>query len=190
MAESSRLESLDSSTDHRFAPVRYFDANWDLAHLGSFAFKADIGIEVTVVVIFSCHCFTRRFQWDPRPRARIPECEIYRDAREERVLDPVRYELSRTLLPEVIATLPQRHIVVANAGTSNFLTWEVRPPEGGEIVYAVFFEVAKDKRRNRILRIQSAYPMEAGLTARQKRAKRVRLPTLLKAAYEGRIIRA
>lgn len=54
----------------------------------------------------------------------------------------------------------------------------------------MFFDVEKDQRRGQrlILRVQSAYVLDQGLTRRQKDAKKVRLVTLLKAAYAGRTI--
>jgi len=176
---------------HRFPPIRYYDVDWDLTHLDSFAFKVDIGFEATVVVIFSCHCFSHSFRWDTRPRAEIPELEIYKDEKEERVLDPVRYQLSRTLLRKLITELPSRHIVVANVQSRNFLTWEVQRETGRPSIYAVFFDVEKDQQRRQrlILRVQSAYVLDQGLTRRQKEAKKIRLTTLLKAAHEGRTIR-
>jgi hypothetical protein len=193
MAETGRLEALDPPADsrHRFPSIRYYDTNWDLTHLDSFAFKADIGFEATVVVIFSCHCFSHSFRWEARPRIEIPEAEIYKDEKEERVLDPVRYRLSRDVLRELIMGLPGRHIIVANVESRNFLTWEIRTADDKDLVYAVFFDVERDKHRKKrlILRIQSAYRLDNGLTKRQKSTKKVYLNTLLKAAYEGRVIR-
>ncbi|WP_179403958.1 hypothetical protein [Burkholderia guangdongensis] len=192
MAESLKLEVLDPPADsrHRFAPIRYNEDDWDLTHLDSFAFKADIGFEVTVVVIFSCHCFSHSVRWDTRPQSEIPEAEIYRDDREESVLDPLRYHLSKTLLRELVIALPSRHIIVANVKSRNFLTWEMQAKGGKQSIYAVFFDVEKDQRRGQrlILRVQSAYLLDQGLTRRQKDAKKVRLVTLLKAAYAGRTI--
>ncbi len=191
MAERLEVLAPPADSHHRFPAVRYYDAEWDLSHLDSFAFKTNIGFEATVVVIFSCHCFSRSFHWDTRPRADIPDAEIYRNEKEERVLDPLRYALSKNLLRELIVALPSRHIIVANADSRNFMTWEIQAADGVTSVYAVFFDVEKDKHRQRrlMLRVQSAYLLDGGLTKRQQSAKRVRLKTLLKAAYEGRTIR-
>lgn len=192
MADPLILDVLDAPAEarHRFSPVRYLGDEWDLTHLDSFAFKADIGFEVTVVVTFSCHCFSHSFRWDPRPRTEILDVEIYKDDKEERVLDPLRYELSKTLLQQLITGLPSRHIVVADVQSRNFLTWEVLLEGGQKSVYAVFFEVERDRRRGQrlLLRVQSAYVLDQGLTRRQKDAKKVRFITLLKAAYAGRTI--
>ncbi|MDN7468251.1 hypothetical protein QZM43_21190 [Burkholderia orbicola] len=59
-------------------------------------------------------------------------------------------------------------------------------------MYAVFFEVSKDRIRKRrlILRVQSAYMLDGGLNRRQREARKVALRTLLRASLEGRKIRA
>ena len=56
----------------------------------------------------------------------------------------------------------------------------------------MFFSVERDARRKgrMILRVQSAYLLDGGLTKAQKEGRKVRLGTLLKAAYEGRPIRS
>lgn len=171
-----------------FSPVVYEGECWDLSHLTPFTFKAKVPHEVTVVVIFSCHCFTHSFKKDRRAPGDIPKEEIYDDGREERVLSPVRYRLSRELLRSVVLSLDERRITVANDNRCNFVTFEMR---GADYPYGVFFEVEKDqKRRNRLIfRIQSAYPLEEGLPKRQRQARKVNFDVLLRAAYEGRKIR-
>ncbi len=80
-------------TTHRFTNVSYQGVSWDLTHLDSFVFKADMGAdgELTVLVLFSCHCFSHSFHWDPRARSEIPDDEIHDDGKEQRVLNPRRY---------------------------------------------------------------------------------------------------
>ncbi|MGC3962667.1 MAG: hypothetical protein QM803_04890 [Rhodocyclaceae bacterium] len=177
----------------RFVPVTFKGDAWDFSHLKTFAFKVELeGIGVTdVVVLFSCHCFTHSFKWDDRPRAAIPADEIYDDGAEQRVLDPVRYAWSQNLLRTMVHELPQRKIIVANDEQRNFMTWQRQSAAGVEETYAVFFDVEKDKHRGRrlLLRIQSAYVLDNGLSRRQREAKKVGWHTLLKAAHEGRKIK-
>lgn len=181
-------------TGHRFKSIDYHGSVWDLSHLDSFAFKCDLGVScaVTVVVMFSCHCFSRGVARDNRVRAQIPSAEIFDDGREQRVLDPVRYALSRLLLRDVVMTLANRPIVIADERRPNFVTMQETNADGTTSLYAVFFEVEKDRTRRQrlILRIQSAYPLEQELAKRQRQAKRVAFKTLLRATYEGRKIRA
>ena len=87
---------------HRFAGVARCGVPWDLSHLEPFAFRVDpgLGFEVTVVVLFSCHCFTRSLARDGRARSAIPSGELFDNGRETRVLCEERYELSRRHLPD------------------------------------------------------------------------------------------
>jgi hypothetical protein len=182
----------DDLTPVAFLGVAYRGDAWDLSHLDAFAFRVDpdIGVEIDVVVIYSCHCFTRSIKRDGRAAHEIPPEEIFDDGRERRVLDIERYELSRAVLSDLVRRLPAQRIIVANDSQRNFLTWDVIA--GGDVrTYGVFFDVERDKSRKRrlLLRIQSAYVLTDGLTRRQRQAKKVSWKALLKAAYEGRKIR-
>nr|WKF61473.1 hypothetical protein HUO10_006004 [Paraburkholderia busanensis] len=186
------FESSESAA-HRFTPIVYDGSVWDLSHLDSFAFKCDldVGCAVTVLVMFSCHCFSRSIARDGRTRAEIPDAEIYDDGREQRVLDPERYALSRSLLRDLAMTLAERPIIIANERQPNFMTLQKTREDGSTSLYAVFFEVEKDRSRRQrlILRIQSAYLLENELTKRQRQAKKVSFRTLLRAAYVRRAIK-
>lgn len=145
-----------------------------------------------VLVLFSCHCFTRSFKWDGRTRDAISDDEIYDDGRETRVLCADRYRASRELLRGMIVGLATRRIVVADERQPHFVTVEAVATDGMQRVYAVFFEVSKDRIRKRrlILRVQSACMLEGGLNRRQREARKVALRTLLRTSLEGRKIRA
>ena len=167
---------LPEDAKHNFAPVSFKGVTWDLSHLDSFVFRldhADLGLTIDVVVIFSCHCFTHSLPKDPRPRNQIPHDEIYKDEKEERVLDAARYQLSKQLLRTLVTGLPERRIIVANDKRSNFMTWDVHNPEGVKSIYGVFFDTERDKQRKRriLLRIQSAYILDNGLKERQRQQK-------------------
>jgi hypothetical protein len=185
------VELLDPK--HNFLPVSFRGITWDLSHLDSFVFRLDpgVGLKIDVVVIFSCHCFTRSVPKDSLLRSQIPNDEIYSDGKEERVLDTQRYELSKLLLRPLVTGLPERRIIIANHEQGNFMTVHVHDSNGANSIYGVFFDTEKDReRKGRIfLRIQSAYILDNGLTKRQKTAKRVKWLTLLKATYEGRKIK-
>ena len=129
------------------------------------------------------HCFTRSFKWDPRTRDSIPDDEIYDDGRETRVLCADRYHASRRLLRDVIVGLATRRIIVADERQPNFVTVETASSDGVQRMYAVFFEVSRDRARKRrlILRVQSAHMLDGGLNRRQREARKVALRTLLRA---------
>ena len=80
-------------------------------------------------------------------------------------------------MSEEDCNLPTRRIIVADERQPNFMTVETTNASGEPCLYAVFFEVEKDKMRKHrlLLRIQSAFTLDQGLTKRQKVAKRVTL---------------
>lgn len=188
---SQHLDAVDPR--HRFSGVRFGLVEWDLSHLDPFAMRVEIdaGLHVDVVVFFACHCFAHDEKDDPR-RGSIPAGEYFRDDREVRVLNPLRYELSRQFLPQLIRELGNRQIRVEGAPYNNFFTFEGATVDGGRPVhYVVFFEVSRDQRRKKrlLLRVQSAYPVDA-LTNRQASAGKVKFLTVLRAAYFGKKIRS
>lgn len=172
---------------HRFPAITFRGVAWDLSHLEPFAFRADVGRDapllVDVVVLFACHCFTKDDGGMPAAAS-----EYYRDSRETRVLCEERYLLSQRFLPQIVKELFARKIRVASS-RPNYVTLEVVDgPSPG--LYAVFFEVEKDRTRKKrmLLRVQSAYKMNA-LSSRQESAGKVNFTVLLRATYEGRKIK-
>jgi hypothetical protein len=173
---------------HRFPEIVFRGETWDLRHLDAFALRMDpdLGFEVDVVVLFTCHCFTHSFKRDVRARLEIPPDEIYEDNVERRVLSKERYDLSRRFLPGLVKELAKRTIRYAGDDSLNYFTVEVTGLEAPGL-YAVFFEVERDKRRKRrlLLYIQSAYRLER-LTHRLSKAGKVRFATLLRKTYQRR----
>lgn len=88
-------------------------------------------------------------------------------------------------------SLPSRRIVIADERQPNFVTLEGINADGSTSLYAIFFEVQRDKNRKRrmILRIQSAYELDEGLTKRQAKAQKIGFATLLRATYLGKKLR-
>lgn len=181
----------DVTGGHRFPGVVYKGEPWDLSHLDPFAFRAVLSdaLSVDVVVLFSCHCFTHGRKRDERDD--IPADEYFWEGNSLRILSPERYHLSRQFLPEFIRQLGSRHIKVVGGAKPNFFSFETVDRDGRHVYYSVFFEVYKDARRKRriLLRVQTAYALDA-LTQRLANARKVNLPVLLRAVYEGRPIRA
>jgi hypothetical protein len=171
---------------HRFPEVLFRGEKWDLRHLDAFALQIDpdLGFEVDVVVLFTCHCFTHSVKRDVRVPLEIPPDEIYEDVLERRVLSEERYKLSRKFLPGLVRDLPKRTIRYAGESNLNYFTAAVTGAEAPG-VYAVFFEVRRDKRRKRrlLLYVQSAYRLEQ-LTNRLAKGGKVRFATLLRKTYQ------
>jgi hypothetical protein len=174
---------------HRFPAIGLRGEAWDLTHLDAFAIRIDpgLGFEVDVVVLFTCHCFSHSFRWDDRAPAEIPDEEVYDSGLERRVLSRDRYDLSRRFLPHVVKDLAQRLVRFAGDGATNYFTAEDLSQDPVPGTYAVFFEVERDKRRKRrmLLRIQSAYRLDA-LPKRLAKAGKIRFATLLRARYLGK----
>ena len=171
---------------HRFPEVIFRGETWDLRHLDAFALRIDpdLGFEVDVVVLFTCHCFTHSMKRDARAPLEIPADETYQDGIERRVLSKERYELSRKFLPGLIRDLGNRTIRYAGENSLNYFTAEVTGSDAPGM-YAVFFEVQRDKRRKRrlLLHVQSAYRLEQ-LNNRLAKGGKVRFITLLRKSYQ------
>lgn len=175
---------------HRYQHVQYKGVIWDLSHLNSFAMHVDpgLGFDVSVVVLFSCHCFSRALTVHESKEQMIFSQCLYDDGREIRILDESRYLLSRKFLPRIMRELIDRKIQVLP--TANFLTIEMHR-KNEEEKYAVFFDVKKDVRKKKriLLRVQSAYLLEK-FSFRQQKAKKVGFYTLIRSVYDCRPIRA
>ncbi len=116
---------------------------------------------------------------------------FFKQYQEKRVLDEERYFLSVKYLPKLIYDLGKRKITVADDRhrNGNFVTIEAEDFQGKKRFYSVFFEIKKEQKQKLILRIQSAYIRDFR-TARELKAKSVKLNTLIKATLEGRKIKA
>jgi hypothetical protein len=172
---------------HRFPAITFRQVKWDLSHLDAFALRLDpeLGFEIDVVILFSCHCFTHSIPRDGRSPNDIPDEEIFYEDRTPRVLSEDRYHLSRRLLRQIAQSLPDRQIRIAE-GMQQFVTFE-DPNDGEPHQYVVFFEVKKDQRRKKrmVVQVQSAYRLDKPLTKRQQNAGKVRFSKLLRAIYRG-----
>lgn len=182
---------------HRFQDIAFNGTPWDLSHLEPFAMtrtidlSANQSIDVTIVVFFSNHCFSKSYARDGRAEADVPSGEKYDDGREKRVLCVERYAYSQQFLPALIQELPERTIQIANSSPQNFFTFEELDDLGALVRrYSIFFTVERDRTRKKrmLLRVQSAYA-HTEITARARKAGKVKLQTLLKAVYEGRKIK-
>lgn len=80
---------------------------------------------------------------------------LYGDARETRVFDFARYELSK-LLPAIIEELPSRKCY--HSGKGNFFIVELVDQKGSRDEYEIFFTASRSTKRGVLnLFVQSAY---------------------------------
>jgi len=129
---------------------------YDLSHLSSKvctftqpAQNQNPARDYRVEIDFGLHCFTRGLEEGETPDPVL----IYSDARETRIFDFERYELSK-LLPDLIDRLPSCKCFHTEKG--NFFTIEVHGEK--KILYHVFFEASRTGTRKMLrLFVQSAY---------------------------------
>ena len=176
------------SSHQRFAAVAMGTEVWRFDHLEPFAMRVPLevspgnSVAIDIVVLFSNHCFTRGLG----PGEVVDTAHVIMDGGEKRVLDEVRYALSRQYLPGLILDLPNRHILVADRARPSFVTFELPRSAAGAPAawYAVFFELKKDsvRRKRMLLRVQSAYVLETP-SKRLLNADKMRFQVIMKRAY-------
>ena len=109
-------------------------------------------IPVSVLVNFSCHCFTEKFDCDPAFE--------YRHGREVRSFDEQRYALSLNL-PSIIQAIIDKKVFFTRE--TNYLSVELVDHDGMQIRYTVFFDLkrARDADHDLVMTVESAYIKEA-----------------------------
>ncbi len=130
----------------------------DLSHLHPFQFDFIVPAKegkaeqrYVINVAFSLHCFTRAKRQDEVVEPRW----LYRDNREERVIDLDRYTLS-SRLPSIVREIGERKCF--HTEHANFFTIDLFDDGGRKRDYSVFFAVTKaGKGRGLNLFVQSAY---------------------------------
>lgn len=157
----------------KWKPFTYQGRHYELAHVHPFEWEYVAQASSTrpertyqIEVGFSMHTFTR----GSVPEESIDPALLYRDSREERVFDFVRYEFSRQL-PEIVQQLGERICYHTQHGT--FFTIEIVNPQDVSQDYEVYFKLSRSSRKGWLkLYVQSAYVRdpEHG-TAQPKRRK-------------------
>lgn len=109
----------------------------------------------SVDVDFGLHCFTRGIKENERLNRDL----LYSDARETRVFDFRRYELSK-LLPDIVDGLSE--LKCYHTGKGNFFTVTAIDDQGEEAEYEIFFAASRSTKKGTItLFVQSAYVRDA-----------------------------
>jgi hypothetical protein len=108
------------------------------------------GCRYNVEIDFGLHCFTKG-----RIDGQDDRALLYSDAREVRVFDFQRHELSK-LLPEIVDGLATRKCY--HTGKGNFFSLEATIQKGEKVDYEIFFEASRTTKKG-VLRlfVQSAY---------------------------------
>ncbi len=141
----------------QWRPFAHRGRNYDLSHLWpqnrvfvQLAKDDKPERRYSVRIEFGLHCFTRGLKEREIPDKAL----LYSDAREDRVFDFERYELSK-LLPEIVEQLPRRKC--SHTGHKNFFCVEVVDRAGNRVSYYVFFESSRVAGGGLRLFVQSAY---------------------------------
>jgi hypothetical protein len=142
----------------KWQPFRYEGTDYDLSHLDPCAIQFERPAKnekpattFNVDVTFSLHCFAKEISRSEPHDATLE----YADARETRLFDFQRYEMSKRL-PDLIRDLAKRKCV--QTGHSNFLTIDLTDNGGNKVEYDVFFSVSRSSQKGRLnLFVQSAY---------------------------------
>jgi hypothetical protein len=105
----------------------------------------------TVDIFFGLHCFTKGV----RPEIPVDQKLAYSDARETRIFDITRYELSKRL-PDLVEKLGESKCYHTSHG--NFFTIEIIINGEDRLQYEVYFALTRSSKRGKLnLWVQSAY---------------------------------
>ena len=167
-------------------PVTYHGQTMSIAHLAPFDFACpcpEIGRNLIIRAAFLNHCYTTAF--DPMKHER-GDIVLYDAPGRARVFDAVRHTLSHGL-PQIVAGLPGQRVYQTTA-TRNYV-YAVPMEIAGE-VYEVFFQVQRDRKDGRDLRltVESAYPMVHPVPL-PKRPNSIRFNVLVYKVFTGQPVR-
>jgi hypothetical protein len=175
----------------KWQPFTYQGQTYDLSHVHPFDWEytapaTDKRPEraYRIDVQFSIHTFTRGVD---AGEAVDPALE-YRDSREERAFDFVRYAFSKQL-PNIVQQLGERVCYHTHHGT--FFTIEVMNPEGMAQDYEVYFKLSRSKRKGWLtLYVQSAYVRDQEHSTAQPKRRKIGFQVIAYNIMTGKEIKA
>jgi hypothetical protein len=174
----------------QWKPFHFRGSVYDLSHLHPCAVtyeqlaKKDVPARIYQVdLIFGLHCFTRGIDKNGDTERSL----LYRDSRETRIFDFVRYEMSKRL-PEIMTGLAQRKCF--HTGKGNFFSIEIVRMDGSVVEYDIFFAVSRSSIRGRInLFVQSAYIRDESHASNRPATKPISLYVILFNTLNNKTIR-
>ncbi|MDE0307973.1 MAG: hypothetical protein OXI87_24270 [Albidovulum sp.] len=159
-----------------FEEMHFDNTTYDLSHLDPFKLGIRFdGNAYTALVMFSCHCFTEKFD-----AARHDVRAAYEHENETRAFDEVRYRLSLSL-PSLFRNLGNQTVYHTHKESFFFIRNERLPDRADGIPYAVFFRTHRAEDRDDadvIVRVVSAYA-KPGIT---RFARPVKFPRVIDSA--------
>lgn len=169
----------------------YQEQIYDLSHVHPFdwiytAHATDKRSEriYQIAVQFSMHTFTRGISLDET----VERALLYRDTREERAFDFLRYTLSMQL-SGIVRQLGERICYHTHHGT--FFTIEAVSPEGVDQEYEVYFKLSRSSRKGWLnLYVQSAYVRDAAHGTAQPKQRKIGFQVIAYNITVGKEIKA
>lgn len=170
----------------KWESFKYNGTEYDLSHIHPETIKyiqpakGELPEKIfTVEICYSLHCFTKG-------NLQIPEHDPlrYSDARETRLFDFYRYELSKKL-PDIIKGLDKKPCM--HTGHGNFFVIEIIAPDGKKEEYEVYFEVKKSKPNIAHLMVNSAFVADGNRI--RKQTKKISLYVILTNKLTGKPIK-
>ena len=132
-----------------FKPVSIAGRNYSFDHLKALTLNVADGERLLRILInFSCHCFTEKFDGDM--------ASAYRHGGELRRLSAERSALSRHL-PGMIQAIADKKVFFTRE--TNYLTVELVDHDGASVRYTMFFDLkrAHDAAHDLVMTVESAY---------------------------------
>ena len=175
----------------KWKPFTHQGQTYDLSHVHPFDWEytapaANKRPERTywIDVRFSMHTFTRGIDEGET----LDPALSYRDSREERVFDFVRYAFS-SQLPAIVRQLGERVCYHTHHGT--FFTIEAVNPAGEVQDYEVYFRLSRSARKGWLtLYVQSAYVRDKGYGTAQPKRRKIGFQVIAYNTLTGKAIKA
>ena len=106
------------------------------------------GVDQYILINFSCHCFTKKWEGDPALE--------YRHGNEVRSFDEERFALSHNL-PIMIQAIADKKVFFTRE--TNYLNVEFADHDGRRVAYTMFFDLkrARDSVHDLVMTVESAY---------------------------------
>lgn len=168
---------------------RLADREFDLSHLNDLSFEFVIDAKegkpeqrYQVDAIFGLHCFTKAGDTSASYSSDLE----YADARETRLFDHGRYDLSRRL-PAIVTGIGLRKCFHGRDG--NFYVIEKIRLADAEVAYFVFFKLSRGLGERLNLFVSSAYVPDAEFQPTPRERKPIRFGVIAYNVKSGRSIK-
>lgn len=173
----------------RWRAFRLAEREFDLSHLNDLSFEFIIDAKegkpeqrYQIDVIFGLHCFTKASDTSVSYSSDLE----YADARETRLFNHERYDLSKSL-PAIVTKIGLRKCFHGRDG--NFYVIEKIRLANAEVAYFVFFKLSLGSSERLNLFVSSAYVPDAEFQPTPRERKPIRFGVIAYNVKNGRAIK-